>query len=299
MCIWTLRWGGVERLIDNCWTRGQICHSEEVSQRSNSSPSAHSPWPPQSLSAACLLFICPVDAPHCVSCLASINLLSPTLTDKSGTCLNIVWSGENKQLILLHNRVISGGRGMVMPFLHVNNDVMPKMCVCFLCCFCFHRPAKEIVEDIRQGTGDRYGAEKLTELCKLLPDNEEVKCVFWDTNRTATTPSHSLPLLLLLLMWLWLGWSRVCHYTMSVWCGLFFSEEGPRWKTLELTVNSMSVLVFQIGFFSVEAAFQILLGICSLSGVSPEEVWWRAELAWRAWSFHLAAVGSPQVYLQP
>lgn len=52
--------------------------------------------------------------------------------------------------------------------MHVNNDVIPKMC------HFSHRPPKEIVEDIRQGAGDRYGAEKLTELCKLLPDNEEV-----------------------------------------------------------------------------------------------------------------------------
>ncbi|XP_077466098.1 uncharacterized protein LOC144082686 [Stigmatopora argus] len=37
----------------------------------------------------------------------------------------------------------------------------------------FKMPAKEIVEDIRHGVGDRYGAEKLTELCKLLPDSEE------------------------------------------------------------------------------------------------------------------------------
>lgn len=76
------------------------------------------------------------------------------------------------------------------------------ICVCV--CVFFHRPAKEIVEDIRQGAGDRYGAEKLTELCKLLPDNEEVKCVFWHTNRAVRTPSHPLPLLLP-LMWLWLG----------------------------------------------------------------------------------------------
>lgn len=89
-----------------------------------------------------------------------------------------------------------------MLFLHVNNDVIPKIYMCV--CVFFHRPAKEIVEDIRQGAGDRYGAEKLTELCKLLPDNEEVKCVFWHTNRAVTTPSHPLPLLLL-LMWLWLG----------------------------------------------------------------------------------------------
>lgn len=48
-----------------------------------------------------------------------------------------------------------------------------KMCV-FL-----HRPPKEIVEDIRKGAGDRYGAEKLTELCKLLPDKEEVIFYFF------------------------------------------------------------------------------------------------------------------------
>ncbi|KAG7246843.1 hypothetical protein CRUP_021276 [Coryphaenoides rupestris] len=35
------------------------------------------------------------------------------------------------------------------------------------------RPAKQIVEDIRLGGGQRYGAEKLAEFCKLLPDNEE------------------------------------------------------------------------------------------------------------------------------
>nr|XP_015831430.2 FH2 domain-containing protein 1 [Nothobranchius furzeri] len=37
----------------------------------------------------------------------------------------------------------------------------------------FKTPAKEMVKDIRRGAGDRYGAEKLSELCKLLPDTEE------------------------------------------------------------------------------------------------------------------------------
>lgn len=37
----------------------------------------------------------------------------------------------------------------------------------------FKMPAKEIVADISNGAGDRYGAEKLTELCKLLPDSDE------------------------------------------------------------------------------------------------------------------------------
>uniref|UniRef100_A0A3B3WB33 FH2 domain-containing protein n=1 Tax=Poecilia mexicana TaxID=48701 RepID=A0A3B3WB33_9TELE len=56
----------------------------------------------------------------------------------------------------------------------------------------FKMPAKEIIEDIRHGVGDRYGAEKLAELSKLLPDSEEVK----DTNSpnlsTSTTFTKSL-----------------------------------------------------------------------------------------------------------
>lgn len=58
----------------------------------------------------------------------------------------------------------------------------------FNCWLFFLRPAKEIVEDIRQGAGDRYGAEKLTELCKLLPDSEEVNCLFWHAHIRVTGP---------------------------------------------------------------------------------------------------------------
>lgn len=51
----------------------------------------------------------------------------------------------------------------------VVKNVIFTWAVFFLC-----SAAKEIVEDVRQGTGERYGAEKLAELCKLLPDAEEV-----------------------------------------------------------------------------------------------------------------------------
>ncbi|XP_046906478.1 FH2 domain-containing protein 1-like [Hypomesus transpacificus] len=37
----------------------------------------------------------------------------------------------------------------------------------------FKSAVKEIVEDIKQGSSQRYGSEKLSELCKLLPDSEE------------------------------------------------------------------------------------------------------------------------------
>lgn len=67
-------------------------------------------------------------------------------------------------------------------------------------CVFLHRPAKEIVEDIRKGAGDRYGAEKLTELCKLLPDKEEVKifCFFFPSIQTEPKPPPPISV----LMWL-------------------------------------------------------------------------------------------------
>lgn len=106
---------------------------------------------------------------------------------------------------------MGGGEGQAFCFPpRADNDVIIKM-FAFFPPLLLRRPAKEIVEDIRQGAGDRYGAEKLAELCKLLPDNEEVKCVLWRTNRRVTAPLPallpSLPicssLLLLSLTWLW------------------------------------------------------------------------------------------------
>lgn len=84
-----------------------------------------------------------------------------------------------------------------------------KMCV-FL-----HRPPKEIVDDIRKGAGDRYGAEKLTELYKLLPDKEEVIFFFfWDIQTEAKLqPSsfHLCPHVALFSM----DDQKVCHYAMD------------------------------------------------------------------------------------
>lgn len=103
-----------------------------------------------------------------------------------------------------------GGRVKLFVFLLVLTMMSSLKCLLFSPLL-LRRPAKEIVEDIRQGAGERYGAEKLAELCKLLPDNEEVKCVLWRTNRRVTAPLPallpSLPicssLLLLSLTWLW------------------------------------------------------------------------------------------------
>nr|XP_042702195.1 FH2 domain-containing protein 1-like isoform X10 [Chrysemys picta bellii] len=39
----------------------------------------------------------------------------------------------------------------------------------------FKRPVQQIVADLRAGAGALYGAEKLLELCKMLPDTDEVK----------------------------------------------------------------------------------------------------------------------------
>lgn len=37
-----------------------------------------------------------------------------------------------------------------------------------------HSAVREIVEDIRQGSGQHYGSEMLSELFKMLPETEEV-----------------------------------------------------------------------------------------------------------------------------
>ncbi|EMP30034.1 FH2 domain-containing protein 1 [Chelonia mydas] len=39
----------------------------------------------------------------------------------------------------------------------------------------FKRPVQQIVADLQAGAGALYGAEKLLELCKMLPDAEEVR----------------------------------------------------------------------------------------------------------------------------
>lgn len=44
---------------------------------------------------------------------------------------------------------------------------------------------------MRQGAGERYGAEKLAELCKLLPDAEEVLQGFLPWNSKAVHPQLS------------------------------------------------------------------------------------------------------------
>lgn len=84
-------------------------------------------------------------------------------------------------------------------------------------CVFLHRPPKEIVEDIRKGAGDRYGAEKLTELCKLLPDKEEVIFYFFlHTNGSNFNQAPSISV----LMWLCLVWmikSLPLHHGCLMW----------------------------------------------------------------------------------
>lgn len=77
------------------------------------------------------------------------------------------------------------------------------------------------------------------------------------------------------------------------------STEGQRWQTVWWTVHSVLGLASQMYdlFFQTKLFPRFLLSLFSLSGVSSEKVWWWAELAWRAWSFHPALGGSPQVTL--
>nr|XP_006012099.2 PREDICTED: FH2 domain-containing protein 1-like [Latimeria chalumnae] len=56
----------------------------------------------------------------------------------------------------------------------------------------FKRPVERIVEDIRHGAGANYGADKLVELSKLLPEKEEPMVILL-VNRSMETLSSRLP----------------------------------------------------------------------------------------------------------
>uniref|UniRef100_A0A670HUK3 FH2 domain-containing protein n=1 Tax=Podarcis muralis TaxID=64176 RepID=A0A670HUK3_PODMU len=63
----------------------------------------------------------------------------------------------------------------------------------------FKRPVQEIVADIQDGAGALYGAEKLLELTKMLPDAEEVTAGKWGGGQEACSapqlPSDTSPFL--------------------------------------------------------------------------------------------------------
>lgn len=167
--------GGGRMIMESCCSDGQLCHRKEVCQRSNQlsfwSFTFTSQSPPHKF-CMCLPVICPVDMQPSVMMRGVSWLHFPgALADK--IILSVMWRGWT-------------------------HDVIASECLCL-----FHRPAKEIVKDIRHGVRDRYGAEKLTELCKLLPDSEEVKSLLWHTNAT-TTPARTLP--------------RTHTHTLIIWC---------------------------------------------------------------------------------
>lgn len=124
--LWAVRWGGVDRMTANCWNRGQMCHSEEVSQRSycsdlftltSSRPFAYMSafYLPSGYATLRLQF--------------GVNQPPPdTLTDKSGLIFRLMWSGQNKELIRPHNWAFAGG-GEGRDF-SANNDITLKTCVC-------------------------------------------------------------------------------------------------------------------------------------------------------------------------
>ncbi|XP_041055452.1 FH2 domain-containing protein 1-like isoform X2 [Carcharodon carcharias] len=95
----------------------------------------------------------------------------------------------------------------------------------------FKRPVQSIIDDIRSGAGASYGAEKLTELHKMLPDKEEVKKFQqFDGNRERLCESDLFMLLLL----------ELPSYTERVECMILKEEFGPRLETLSLGVQTMT-----------------------------------------------------------
>ncbi|XP_019897233.2 inverted formin-2 [Esox lucius] len=62
----------------------------------------------------------------------------------------------------------------------------------------FKRPIRDLIEDISSGNGLKFGTGKLKELCKLLPEKEEVKELLGFTGNQSALPEADLFMLLLI-----------------------------------------------------------------------------------------------------
>ncbi|KAL8191478.1 UNVERIFIED_CONTAM: hypothetical protein K2H54_073875 [Gekko kuhli] len=95
----------------------------------------------------------------------------------------------------------------------------------------FKRPAQAIVADIRDGAGALYGAEKLLELAKMLPDGEEVKRLeAFQGSQSRLSEAEVFTLLLV----------RVPSYTRRLELLVLKEEFFPRLNALQSAVQTMT-----------------------------------------------------------
>ncbi|XP_078077602.1 uncharacterized protein LOC144499485 [Mustelus asterias] len=95
----------------------------------------------------------------------------------------------------------------------------------------FKRPIPSIIEDIRNGAGFSYGADKLTELRKMLPDKNEVKKFEEFVGERERLCESDLFMLLLL---------EIPSYTERVDSMILKGEFGPRIEALRLGIRIMT-----------------------------------------------------------
>ncbi|XP_043561237.1 FH2 domain-containing protein 1 [Chiloscyllium plagiosum] len=94
----------------------------------------------------------------------------------------------------------------------------------------FKRSVWEIVEDIKQGTAERYGAEELNKLLKLLPEAEEVKRLKRFEGDQSKLSEADLFMLLLV---------RVPSYCLHLEAMILKDEFEPQIKSLMTSVCTM------------------------------------------------------------
>ncbi|XP_067837219.1 FH2 domain-containing protein 1-like [Heptranchias perlo] len=95
----------------------------------------------------------------------------------------------------------------------------------------FKRPVQSIIDDIKNGAGASYGAEKLMELRKLLPEKEEVKKLReFDGDRDRVSEADLFMLLLV----------ETPSYTERVESMILKEEFAPRLKALRFEVKTMT-----------------------------------------------------------
>uniref|UniRef100_A0ABM5FVH6 FH2 domain-containing protein 1-like n=1 Tax=Pogona vitticeps TaxID=103695 RepID=A0ABM5FVH6_9SAUR len=99
------------------------------------------------------------------------------------------------------------------------------------------RPVQGIVADIQEGTGTPYGAEKLQELTKLLPDAEEVKRLkAFQGSQSRLSEAEVFALLLV----------RVPSYASRLELLVFKEEFFPRLSTLQSAIQILTEAALEL-----------------------------------------------------
>ncbi|KAJ7995735.1 hypothetical protein DPEC_G00247680 [Dallia pectoralis] len=94
----------------------------------------------------------------------------------------------------------------------------------------FKRPVRDLIEDIRSGNSLTFGTGKLKELCKLLPEKEEVKELLGFTGDQSSLPEADLFMVLLI---------KIPRYEERIKSLVLKEEFFPLMDEMKQSINTM------------------------------------------------------------